>query len=109
MWTAGDVKDCSWKEIETLTVLILHYTMTSDCDPGMWKVTQRCACSRCIVQRPLPARLVCGTSKSNPRHMNDLHAPEGKLSDFVRIFKWLRKRFVVHVPFPVRPSLMLSA
>jgi hypothetical protein len=71
---ACDVKDMSRQEIEPLAGLVLDNPVPGQNDAGMRDMAERSAGFRCVVKRPLPARLVGGPAQGDTGNLNNLEA-----------------------------------
>ena len=95
--SGGDVENHARLQIKARSILVLDGAMPGEDSAGMRGMAERCASRWRIVDGPLPAGLIGGSTKLDASRVHDFESAERKFADLVRLFERLQNR-VRHPP-----------
>ena len=87
------MEDMTWQQIKTRAVFVFHDAVPGQHSAGMWGMAESGADYRCIVNRPLPARLICGAAKRKAGNADYFKSAKRKFANFVRLIKSFQSGF----------------
>ena len=87
------MEDITWQQIKTRAILVFHDAVPGQHSAGMWGMAESRPDYRSIVNRPLPARLICGAAKRKASNADYFKSAKRKFANFVRLIKCFQSGF----------------